>query len=334
MLKFWSNKYTLQPQTILGTLANDKPRAGALLKIEWPDKKVGYADLFPWPELGDESLDNELAAIAKGRLSPLVEQSIWMARKDAVARADKRNAFQGLSRVKNHFLINDPTRIEEATIEDAKTSGFATVKIKVGRNPAEELKWLDRFLKHYPVFNVRLDLNSSMTLPSFEKFIDGINPGLRGRIEFVEDPFPFHEEEWRKANELIPLALDHEFHRVDWATLKKPAPFKVLIIKPARQDVKKCVDYVNKFSLKMAITSSLDHAVGVAHALWVAGELKKFNPNILLDCGCLTLRSYRPNDFSATMIYQGPYLIEVPGYGIGFDTLFEKLTWTPLYPNK
>lgn len=329
MLKFWCHKYTLQPLTSLGALAEGKVRSGALLKIQWPDQKIGYADLHPWPELGDAELEAQLTAIAKGRLSHLVEQSIWLARKDAVIRAQGKNAFQGLAKVKNHFLITDFTRVEDLTIEEIKKQGFTTVKVKVGRSLEEEAKWIEKFLRMHQL-GVRLDFNSKATPASFERFVSSINPALRPRIEYAEDPFPYDPETWGAANQLVPLALDQEYDHVHWDKLKAPLPFKVVVIKPARQDMKKAVDHANKFGLKMVITSALDHPVGIAHALLCAGELKKFYPNQLLDCGCLSQRSYKANDFSTSMIVQGSYLVEIPGTGIGFDHLFDKTVWTAL----
>ncbi|MFN7728790.1 MAG: enolase C-terminal domain-like protein [Bdellovibrio sp.] len=329
MLKFWSHKYTLHPLTQIGALAENKPRSGALLKIQWPDKKIGYADLFPWPELGDAELESELATIERGQFSHLVEQSILLARQDAVLRSSGKNAFQDLAKVNNHFLITDCSRLDELTIEDMKKSGFTTAKIKVGRNPEEEAKWIDRFLRTHQM-TVRLDFNSKGTFKSFENFVRALSPAVQSRIEYVEDPFPYDPELWAAANQLRPLALDQEYDKVAWDNMKAPVPFKVVVIKPARQDVKKAVDHANKFGLNMVVTSSLDHPVGIAHSLLVAGELKKFYPDRLLDCGCLSLRSYEANDFSKSMIVQGSYLVEIPGLGIGFDNLFERMTWAAL----
>ncbi len=329
MLKFWHHKYNLQPVGALGALASEKPREGALLKIQWPDKKVGYADLFPWPELGDLVLEAQLEELSRGRLNYLAEQAIWLARKDANLRAEKKNAFQGLPKIKNHFLISDPKLVTDTLVTEIKSMGFSTVKIKLGRNLEEEATWIDKFMRAQP-FMVRLDLNSKGSPASFENFVSRIGLPVRPRIEYVEDPMPYNHENWMAASKLLPIALDNEFYKIDWSSMKAPLPFKVVVIKPARQDVKTTVDHVNKFGLKMVIASSLDHPVGIAHAVFTAGGLKKFYPNTLLDCGCLSLRAYKANDFSTSMIVQGPFLQDVAGTGIGFDSLFEKIQWTPL----
>lgn len=329
MLKFAYFKYELTPHTQFGAMAGSSLREGALLRITWPDGKTGYADLFPWTELGDADLDTQLTAISKSRLSYLVEQSIWMARQDALLRAEGKNAFQGVARVKNHFLINDLSRIEDATIEEARRNGFTTLKIKIGIDIEAEAKRLDRLMRQFPML-VRLDFNSKASVYSVEKFLSFLLAANLARIEFIEDPCPYHPEDWDKLNRMVPLAFDTELEKLDLKKLKGPLPAKVLVIKPARQDVKQMIDFANRMMLKMVITSSLDHPVGVAHATKIANETKKLFPNILLDCGCLSIRSYRANDFSTSMIVQGPYLMDIPGTGIGFDHLLGKIQWTPL----
>lgn len=331
MLKVWASKYKLHPLAAIGSLAENAPRSGALLKIKWSDERVGYADLFPWPELGDADIETELSRIRKSQLSLLVEQTFWLARRDAEARFAKRNAFEGLPRVKNHFLVTDPLRTTDMVLDQAKLAGFTTVKAKVGQSPADEARWVERFLRINHQMLLRLDFNSSLTPDQFHEFMTMIPGPARARIEFVEDPFPYDEGEWAKANQVVPLALDQEYAKVDWKTLKS-APFQVLVLKPARQDLDKALAQAVERNMKIVVTSALDHAVGIAHACFVAGELKKNFSTLVLDSGCLSNKIYRANEFTPSMEIRGPYLLEVPGTGIGFDKVLEKLTWEQLAP--
>ncbi len=330
MLKFWYYKYELIPNANLGALADENSRKGALLKIQWPNKKIGYADLFPWPELGDKTLDEELANLAKFKMSPLVEQAIWLAKKDAAIRAEGKNAFAGAARIKNHYLISDFTKFKDENMKELRTAGFTTVKIKVGRSIDEEAKFVERIIKQNPIA-IRLDFNSKTNFAEYERFMSHLNPGEKAKIEFAEDPMPWHPEAWKDASSLgVPFAIDNEFSKIDWEKIRAPLPFKFVVIKPARQDMDKTVKIIDKFALKMVVTSSMDHPVGVAHACLVASELKKFYPNTLIDCGCLSLRAYKPNDFSTRIQAQGPYLIAIPGTGIGFNDLLDKINWIPV----
>ncbi len=329
MIKFWTSKYELVPWTDLSAASGSQPRSGALLKVLWPNGDIGYADIFPWPEFGDATLDEQIAALARGHLSPVIEQSIWLAKKDAALRKQKKNAFLTGAKVKNHYLVNDFTQFTEAHMKDLRTAGFTTLKLKVGRDIDEEAKFVIRILKQNPVM-LRLDFNAKTDFSQFERFMTHLPPAIRARIEYVEDPFKWDWESWFEAAKMIPLALDLEHDKVDWEKFPSKPPFTVVILKPARQDVDKALKWVNRFALKMSVSSSMDHPVGVAHALNVASELKKFYPNTLLDCGCLTLRSFKPNEFTNRIQITGPYLKEIKGTGIGFNDLLEKVEWVPV----
>lgn len=346
MLKFWFSKYELLPMNPIGAVLNynfekraelnkekkveEKAHYGALLKIQWPNGNEGFSDLHPWPELGDHDLETHLVALANGKISQLVEQAIWLAKKDASLRKSGKNAFVGAAKVKNHYLISDYITFTDSTMRDLRSSGFTTIKIKVGRNIEEEAEFIKRMIKQNPV-GIRLDFNAKIDFDKYEKFISYFALAEKARIEFIEDPIKWDLKAWTEARKLgVPLAVDFEIDKVDWEKLEAPLPFKVVIIKPTRQDVEKTVKLVNRFALKMVITSALDHPVGVAQALMVASELKKFYPNTLLECGCLTLRIYKPNEFSTRIQVQGPYLNAIAGTGIGFNDLLQKLDWQPV----
>ena len=87
---------------------------------------------------------------------------------------------------------------------------------------------------------------------------------------------------------------------------------------------------MQKYDLKVVVTSSLDHPVGVAHACNVASDLKKNYPNMVLDCGLLSLRAYKPSEFFGRILTTGPYFSGVNGTGVGFDDLLQRIEWTPI----
>ena len=329
MIKFAYHKYNLVPVAPIGALATNGTRQGALFRIMWPDGGVGYADLFPWPEVGDHEIDIHIEALERGKISLLLEQTIWLARKDAEARTDHRSLFATGARVKNHFLINDYTKFSDSTMKDIKSAGFTTIKVKCGRDFNEEAGFVSRFIRQNPGFLVRLDFNAKASFAEFERFLSHFHTVERAKIEFIEDPMPLDFEAWTEARKLIAIAADFEFEKLD-ASKAEAAFFDILILKPARTDIDSAMKLIDRWGLKMCVTSSLDHPVGVAHACAVASRLKKFYPNRLLDCGCLSLKSYQPNDFTNSMFVQGPYLTGIPGTGIGFDDLFKRIEWTPI----
>lgn len=323
-MKFWFSEYTLKPKNKVLPL-----RKGALIKIEWPDRMLGYADLLPWPDLGDEALSVQLKGLQKGKMSSMLEQTIWMARRDAQARKERRNLMKGLPRVRNALLVQDTSVWSDSEMGEARRLGFLTVKVKCGKNPVAELAFIEKVLRTGS-FSIRLDFNGRLTFKEYSDFFKKIPSAFHNKIEYVEDPFPYGVETWREASKFSTLALDFEHPKVKWETMKAPLPFKVLVIKPARMDLASALDHVNKWGLKMVVTSNLDHPVGVMHASAVAGEMKKVYPNILLDCGCFTHLEYQQDEFSAQLPQVGPMTSEVPGYGVGFDSLFESLKWTAI----
>lgn len=328
MIKVWYNKYKMTPVTAFGSVAQVTDRIGALVKIQWSERLIGYGDLHPWPELGDPDLDTQLEAWRLGKVSPLVEQTMWLAKRDAKLRELKINGFSGKPKIKNHYMIGDFTKSSDALMEEVRRAGFTTVKFKMGRDLSGEAKFLYKFIKQNP-FTVRLDFNAKPTPDEYIRFMASLLPAERERIEFVEDPVPYDAEVWEELSKFAPLAMDNEIHKVQSGQFKVP-PFKYFILKPARQDVDKALKFVDDHDLKLVVTSALDHPVGVCHAMLLASELKISMPYRLVDCGCLSFSSYRASLFSTKLTIMGPYLTETEGSGIGFDELFQQIAWVNL----
>lgn len=329
MIKFWTHLYELVPMQSPNARTPAAARKGALLKVQWMNGLIGYADIFPWTEYGDLPIEEQIKALSEGKITPLVEQSIWLAKKDANLRKAGKNAFAGALKIKNHLLITDFTKFTDENMKEARTNGYTTLKVKVGRAVDDEAKFCSKIIKQNPV-TLRLDFNGATDFSEFERFFSHLSPAEKAKIEFVEDPMPWDEEAWRDCARFAPLAIDMEISKVEWEKYKTKPPFGIVVLKPARIDIEKTLKHVSRLALKMVVTSSMDHPIGVAHALYQATELKKFYPNTLLDCGCLTHRVYKPNEFSTRIQTTGPYLKEIPGTGIGFNEVLENIKWTPV----
>ncbi|MEA2329564.1 MAG: hypothetical protein QOE68_4523, partial [Thermoanaerobaculia bacterium] len=111
MVEFW--RYELTPKRRLSSVAADGPRRGALIRVNG-----GYADVHPWPELGDLPLDEQLALLARRETTPLTQCSLEFASIDAAARRDGRSLFDGLTIPPSHWPGPDPP------------PDFGTVKLK------------------------------------------------------------------------------------------------------------------------------------------------------------------------------------------------------------
>ena len=315
-MKLSYHLYTLHPQTSLSALAGARERRGALLKAE-SATGVGYADLHPWPELGDEPLSRHLEQWSKGVTTSLMKHSLSLAERDARWRRDQVSPMATAKSVKHHFLINDPAgfKVESSSTKAAlakiRDSGYEALKIKMNR----ELSLGFLKLAAAEGFRLRLDFNAKGDVALLQQLRDSLDSTTLSRIELIEDPCPYSVSDWQKISADFVLAMDNEFEKRGDGV---PA-FQVLVIKPARQDVEEAVEYARRWNLKMVITSSLDHPVGVAHALIVASELKSKFPDMVLDSGCDSLRAYRTDEFAQAF--------GADDVGVGFTSLLERIPW-------
>src|SRR5207253_7600672 len=221
-------RYTLVPRRALSARASAAPRQGALVRVD-----DGFGDLFPWPELGDAPLDEQLALLARGETTPLTARTLALARMDGEARRAGRSLFEGLTIPRSHWTGIDPP------------PEFDTIKVKGG--PDFDAASLPDGVR------VRIDFNGTLDAESFARMALP-----RERIDFVEDPVPYDAATWRALRERtgLRLALDRIVARdgVD-----------VLIVKPA-------VKELPRIAMPIVITSSMDNPVGQFGAEYVAAK--------------------------------------------------------------
>src|SRR3954463_14889162 len=91
---FW--RYERVPKRRLSAIAGR--RLGALIRVG-----DGFADVHPWPELGDAPLDQQLALLARGETTALTRASLRFAELDAAARHDGRWLFERVTIPMSHW---------------------------------------------------------------------------------------------------------------------------------------------------------------------------------------------------------------------------------------
>jgi O-succinylbenzoate synthase len=193
----WYWPYELIPRRPLSAIAIAGPRRGALIRVDG-----GFADVHPWPELGDAPLDEQLAGLARGKTTALTAASLRFAAIDATARREGRSLFEGLAIPPSHWPGPDPP------------AGFDTVKLKsIDRVPAD--------------VRLRIDFNATLTA---DEFVCIASTLPRERIDFIEDPCPYDAATWRALRNRtgLRLALDRGTGSED---------VDVLVIKPAVQKI-------------------------------------------------------------------------------------------------
>jgi|GEM_PF-933953 len=319
------------PSGDLSEIQELDPPNGALLKIEWPDKKIGFSDIHPLTDFGDVEILQELAAYSNTQNSPLMDQSIWMARRDAIVRHRKINLFLEHKPLPNNYLLTaDMLESNGARIDFSSLAqkGFTTLKIKLNFNTALQYQsLLHEAVQHG--LALRIDFNSQLNIQEYIQVLEVWSPPIIKAIEYIEDPMPYIPSDWKIANEkfAVPLAIDHEYSKVDWSEVPE---FSVIILKPARQKVDEIMKQAFIHQLKVAVTSSLDHCLGSLHAYHIALELSERFPDRMLSPGCLTHQLFKPDHFSSLISVDGPLILGTKGTGIGFDAAIEELVWTKL----
>lgn len=322
--------YVLRSRHSLSTRHGGGDRRGALLRVEnhtWE----GFADLHPWPELGDLPLEVQLNELRSGRRTPLLERALVHAELDGKARVVGRNLLDGLQIPASHFLITDIDQTGPERIVALEQDGFRMVKFKCGRDRSLELRRFNRLAEGWPQsVGIRLDFNASMDVSSAARYVEAMPEILRQQIEFVEDPFAYGVQEWTRWREQTgkAVALDRECHEMgDMQLGLNAGAFQFVVIKPAVQNpelMHEILSREERQGVGMIVTTYMDHPLGQMAAAF-ASACFATGP-----CGLLSHTVYEPTDFSEELRTEGPRLLPARGTGFGFDDLLRRQAWENL----
>lgn len=297
-------------------------KSGALIKIVNEKEEEGFADLCPLLNFGDVPIEKQFQLYRDYRTSQLLQNSINMAKYDQKLRALKKNVWSDDGEIANHFLLLSLKQVDESYLNSIKDQGFDTVKCKYKK---EDLAILRKIISFD--FKVRLDFNSAFHIDEVFNFLNQLSDGEKSQIEFIEDPCPYDYLNWQQLNKEIPLAMDFESDFVHWQ--QKP-PFNYCIFKPARDDQGFLLKQVVKHQFKVVVTSSLDHPVGLAHAMTSALQLKKEYSHLVEEAHGLQTQRVLQNNMYLKEIEADHSHFRVQGTGIGFDELLQREKWIEL----
>lgn len=317
-MKIYVHRYELVPRWRPNARSRQAPRQGALIRVG-----DGFADLHPWPELGEPPLEAHLESLRERRPTPLAARSLDCARIDGEARAGDYSLFENLPIPPSHFPLGPPDRPLDLPILVA--AGYDRLKIKCGSDPIRDAeKLMERAQSIIDGrFQLRLDFNFSYGLAELETFLNLLSPPMLSAIEFLEDPTPADGSLWRRIGShwRIPIAADREKPSFD--------SWQVAVIKPASEG-DAVVEQALAAAKPIVITTSMDHPLGQMWAAWNAAVLWRDRPGASLPGGLLSHDSYEPNAFSELLHNEGPRLLAPPGTGLGFDEQLERLEWSVL----
>ncbi|MBE2179143.1 MAG: hypothetical protein IAE97_01545 [Chthoniobacterales bacterium] len=322
-MKVWTHPYELVPGPDRFRAATEA-RRGCLLKIEFDDGAVGHADLHPWTEFGHPALAGHLSSLLGSTPTAMVSLALRHARTDAAARRAGVSLFKGLPGVRSHALFTDWTKAPRSEFQQCADAGYTSVKLKVGRSPAEEAAALNS-LADLPL-RWRLDANALFPEADFRRWLDLLNPHVRAQIEFLEDPFPYEPAAWSATAQVIPLALD-------WQLPDTPPPWPgapLVVLKPSCQDAFTLAADAARAGTDIIVTHSMDHPLGRATALWTAMRLRQRHGDLVREGGLQAAGLYAADNFSDCLPERGPQVSFPEGTGFGFDGLLAELEWQPL----
>jgi O-succinylbenzoate synthase len=267
----------------------------------------------------DFSLLRKLGLVPAG-LTPILRQSLQMARIDAEARFHGELLWADGVIPRSHFLWTD--LYQTSSIDTVNQQGCRKIKIKLGSRLADELHllrdWAPEFRRNG--LRVRLDLNGCLAEDRVSSFFDSLAPIL-DIVDWVEDPTTYLPELWRRIQKTwkVRLAWDRGSEG-DFAS----DSVSVRVLKPAVQR------WSPKGGADLAVTSYLDHPIGQVGAAWVAAQLAAQLGDIE-DCGLISHTAYELNAFSERLeIRDGVLVPPKTGTGWGWDDLLEQMIWREL----
>lgn len=328
-MKIWYSLYQLYPKGAPNSQAKMQYRKGAILRIRFANGAVGYADVCPFPEMGDRPLELELNQIATGKPSALGARSLYFANLDAEARMRKESLYNPKIKIKNHFLISDISRFDLERVSQIEASGYSEFKVKMGQDLIKETELAERLTNRFSTKSkLRLDFNACLNRDRFIDFFDKNQKWLRPCLEYIEDPFTYDAREWQEVSQKygIIFALDLAADAV--ATNAEGA--QVIVIKPATHDPNPLIQKFKGKNKKFVFTHYMDFPVGQMFAVATAQFYYSQVQEQLLSCGLQFHDVYEGFTFQDHVRMDGPYVLPPPGYGIGFDKLLENQAWVEL----
>jgi len=293
---------------------------GALVRVDH-EEGVGYGCIHPWPELGDEDLDQILTMLAVGEHTALSTRALQCAQADAAARRRGVSLFDGLTVPRSHATL----MMDEAGFQAAVEAGFTAVKVKVGRNPALEAEFIRGQARRFPELMWRLDFNGVLDAVAVESLLADLGEQVRDKIDFLEDAFLPNITPWINALGPydIPMAVDREVEDACGG-------YGVAVIKPAVNELEPILERASDEGKRVVITSYMDHPVGQSFAAWEAAKAYQSFPDVVDTCGLITHGLFEPDEFTVALGEPGPDFNPSCGTGLGFDELLESLPWKPL----
>lgn len=311
--------YSLLPKAAPNRLSEKKPRPGALLQVWFNDlEHPGHSDLFPWPELGDFTLEQQLLSLKEIPYA-LAAASLTWARREAEALA-KNEVLIPPIRIPSHLSLSAPASVPH---------GFSHAKLKMTASLCKQWSAVENLMQTHPSVRWRLDFNGLFSSwKEAELFWSKVKESERNRIDFLEDPMApemMADPELRQVFPTVRIALDRA------PTPAALALADVWVVKPVTFCPAVLYAQAEAFPGEVVVTSSMDHPLGQLTALHAAQELRRRLGKRLGVAGLLTQDLYQTHPQSSWVTREGTALLsQGKGTGWGQGSALASLHWKDL----
>ena len=320
-MKVFYSPYELIPDA--GTVLNSRgatENKGSLLKVEFPNGTIGYSDLRPHPELGDQDLKFHLKSLDQQQPTIQAKKSLFFAEIDAKARASNESLFKNLKLPQTHYAAGSLANFRIEQTQTITESGYTHIKFKTGIDLVKERYNLSELLKQCESLSVRLDFNESLSSTQFINWLEAFKPDELCRIDFIEDPFRFEQEAWSKIKN-VSLGIDRQVS----PKVVKDKPWLIPVIKPAINDLS--VFFKEPAKQRIIFTNYMDHPLGEMAAIFESAKYYQETHTTIQTCGLRTSHLFKSSAYSELILGSGPELKTAEGFGLGFDQLLEQEPW-------
>ncbi|CAI0712863.1 o-succinylbenzoate synthase [Serratia ficaria] len=255
-----------------------KTRDGLLVRLRQGERQ-GWGEIAPLPGFSEETL-------AQAEQAALAWLPHWQAGDDPVDSPLPSVAF-GLSCAraeleqrlppqadyrKAPLCTGDPDALFEAL---ATLPGEKVAKVKVGLYEAvRDGMIVNVLLEALPELRLRLDANRSWSRARADGFAKYVNPALRDRIAYLEEPCRTRAESRAFARDTgIAIAWDESVREPDFVVRAEPGVAAIVIKPMLTGSLERCrglVDQAHAAGLTAVIGSSIESSLGLTQLARIA----------------------------------------------------------------
>lgn len=258
-----------------------KSRDGLLVKLQQGDR-IGWGEIAPLPEFSQETLP-EAQVVTQHWLQNWVNgaepefdalPSVAFGLSCALAELNQTLPLAANYR-KAPLCTGDP---DELFAVLQALPGEKVAKVKVGLYEAvRDGMIVNVLLEALPDLTLRLDANRSWTRAKADGFAKYVNPELRARIAFLEEPCKTRAESREFARDTgIAIAWDESVREADFKVEAEPGVVAIVIKPTLVGSISRCqqlVQQAHQAGLVAVISSSIESSLGLTQLARLADWL-------------------------------------------------------------